>query len=302
MLNSIDGFESNINIYQESVTLTKEGMNKQTALIYVPEDVEKFKDYVTLRNRKSKEVYDLTDDGVIINEKLANLLKVKAGDSIEFTDADNTTYTVKVSNISENYTGHGIYMSPKYYEEIFGKPVSYNAEFVKMDVEDSEKVSEELMNCEDVLNVSMIDTIAKSAEDSAESLKFVMIVIIVSAGSLAFIVLYNLNNINVSERIRELSTIKVLGFYDNEVTMYIVRENIILTILGILAGSVLGRFVYLYILKTAELDNMMMVHEVHMMRYVTAGLLTLLFSVIVMIMMHLKLKKVDMIDALKSIE
>ena len=302
VLNSIEGFESSINIYQESVTLSKEGINKQTASLYVPEDVDKFKDYVTLRNRKSKEIYDLSDDSVIINEKLASLLKIKAGDYIEFKDADNETYKVKVANITENYTGHAIYMSPKYYQEVFGKDVSYNAEFLKMDVENPEEVSEELMNCDNVLNVTMVDTISKSARDSAESLKIVMIVIIVSAGGLAFIVLYNLNNINVSERIRELSTIKVLGFYDNEVTMYIVRENIILTILGILAGSVLGKYVYFYILNTAELDNMMMVHEVHMMRYVTSGLLTLLFSVIVMIMMHLKLKKVNMIDALKSVE
>ena len=142
----------------------------------------------------------------------------------------------------------------------------------------------------------------KSAKDSSESLNLVMVVIILSAGGLAFIVLYNLNNINVSERIRELSTIKVLGFYDNEVTMYILRENVILTILGILTGSVLGKYVYLYILKTVELDNMMMVPEVHLMRYVTAGVLTLFFSVIVMIMMHMKLKKVNMIDALKSVE
>ena len=302
VLNSIDGFESSINVHQESVTLNKEGMNKQTASLYVPKDEEDFKNYVTLRDRKSKEVYDLIDDGAIINEKLASLLKVKAGDSIEFMDADNESYEVKVSNVVENYTGHTIYMSPKYYEEIFGKDISYNCEFLKMDVEDSEEVSEKLMDCKDVLNVSMISNVVQEAEDSADSLKVVMVVIIVSAGSLAFIVLYNLNNINVSERIRELSTIKVLGFYDNEVTMYIVRENVILTIMGIFAGSVLGRYVYLYILKTAELDNMMMVHEVHFMRYVTAGLVTLFYSVIVMIMMHLKLKKVDMIDALKSVE
>lgn len=302
VLNSIDGFESSINVHQESVTLNKEGMNKQTASLYVPKDEEDFKNYVTLRDRKSKEVYDLIDDGAIINEKLASLLKVKAGDSIEFMDADNESYEVKVSNVVENYTGHTIYMSPKYYEEIFGKDISYNCEFLKMDVEDSEEVSEKLMDCKDVLNVSMISNLVQEAEDSADSLKVVMVVIIVSAGSLAFIVLYNLNNINVSERIRELSTIKVLGFYDNEVTMYIVRENVILTIMGIFAGSVLGRYVYLYILKTAELDNMMMVHEVHFMRYVTAGLVTLFYSVIVMIMMHLKLKKVDMIDALKSVE
>lgn len=302
MLNSIDGFKGNINIYQESVTLNKEGINKQTAAICLPEDVEGFKDYITLRDRKSKEIYDLDDEGVVINEKLAKLMGVKAGDYLEFSNSDNKTFKVKVNHITENYTSHYIYMSPKYYESIFEKDLKFNSQYIKLDTDNTEDVSEEIVHSSKVLSLTLVSDLIKSAKDSSESLNLVMVVIILSAGGLAFIVLYNLNNINVSERIRELSTIKVLGFYDNEVTMYILRENVILTILGILTGSVLGKYVYLYILKTVELDNMMMVPEVHLMRYVTAGVLTLFFSVIVMIMMHMKLKKVNMIDALKSVE
>lgn len=302
MLNSIDGFKGALNVYQESVTLNKEGINKQTAAICLPEDIEGFKDYITLRDRKSKEIYDLDDEGVVINEKLAKLMGVKIGDYLEFSNSDNETFKVKVEHITENYTSHYIYMSPKYYESIFDKDLKFNSQYLKLDTDNREDVSEEIVDSSKVLSLTLVSDLIKNAEDSSESLNLVMVVIILSAGGLAFIVLYNLNNINVSERIRELSTIKVLGFYDNEVTMYILRENVILTILGILAGSVLGKYVYLYILKTAELDNMMMVPEVHLMRYVTAGVLTLFFSVIVMIMMHIKLKKVNMIDALKSVE
>lgn len=302
MLNSIDGFKGALNVYQESVTLNKEGINKQTAAICLPEDIEGFKDYITLRDRKSKEIYNLDDEGVVINEKLAKLMGVKIGDYIEFSNSDNETFKVKVEHITENYTSHYIYMSPKYYESIFHKDLKFNSQYIKLDTDNTEDVSEEIVDSSKVLSLTLVSDLIKSAEESSESLNLVMVVIILSAGGLAFIVLYNLNNINVSERIRELSTIKVLGFYDNEVTMYILRENVILTILGILAGSVLGKYVYLYILKTAELDNMMMVPEVHLMRYVTAGVLTLFFSVIVMIMMHIKLKKVNMIDALKSVE
>lgn len=302
ILNSIQGFEDNINLHQESVTFKQEGINKQTATLYVPQDTDDFRNYIVLRDRKSHETYSLSDDGVIINEKLAKLLNVKNGDTIIMKDADNETHEVRVAHITENYTSHAVYMSSEYYEKIFGKDVSYNAQLLKMDTLEGEEVSEKIMGCSKVLNVTLVSDLISSAEDSSDSLNLVMIVIIISAGGLAFIVLYNLNNINVSERIRELSTIKVLGFYDNEVTMYILRENVILTILGILAGSVLGKYVYLYIIKTAELDNMMMVPEVHIMRYVIAGGLTLLFSVIVMVMMHLKLKKVNMIDALKSVE
>lgn len=302
VLKSIDAFESSINMHQELVTFNKGGMNKQTASLYVPEDAKGFANYITLRDRVTKDLYSIDDEGVTINEKLSKLLKVKVGDYIEMQNADNDTFELKVSNIAENYTSHTIYMSPAYYKKIFNQDVNFNAQFLKMDIDDNAEISEEILKCKKVDNVTFMSDLVESAKSSSESLNLVMVVIIVSAGGLAFIVLYNLNNINVSERIRELSTIKVLGFYDNEVTMYILRENIILTILGILTGSVLGKYVYLYILKTAELDNMMMVPEVHLMRYVTAGIFTLLFSVIVMIMMHIKLKKINMIDALKSVE
>ena len=167
---------------------------------------------------------------------------------------------------------------------------------------DNKDISNKLMDLDNVINVTLMSDIKKSSEESNANLNMVILVIIIASGSLAFVVLYNLNNVNVSERIRELSTIKVLGFYDNEVTMYILRENVILTILGIIAGSFLGKALHAFILYTSETDTMMMYPDIFINSYLLSAIITMFFSIIVMIMMHIKLKKVDMIDALKSNE
>ena len=167
---------------------------------------------------------------------------------------------------------------------------------------DKDEISNKIMNCYNVINVTLMSDIKKSTEESSANLDMIMLVIIIASGCLAFVVLYNLNNVNVSERIRELSTIKVLGFYDNEVTMYILRENIILTFLGVLCGAFLGKLLHTFILYTSETDNIMMYPEISIKGYLFSALITIFFSMIVMVMMHIKLKKVDMIDALKSNE
>jgi putative ABC transport system permease protein len=302
-LNNIKGYEGRLDIHQESVTFKKENMNKQSATLYVPKSNKDLSDYIVLQDRKTKEKYTLSDDGVIITEKLSKLLQVSKGDSITLSDDDNNSYSLKVSDVAESYLGHSVYMSSNYYKKVFNKNVDYNANLLKLsDNINEDEVSTKLMNCKKVINVTFTSTIKKSSEDSTSNLGLVMLVIIIASGGLAFIVLYNLTNINVSERIRELSTIKVLGFYDNEVTMYIVRENIILTLLGILTGSSMGYLLYSFIIKTAETDIMMMIPDIYMDSYIYSGLMTFLFSAIVMIIMHKKLKNVNMIDALKSNE
>ena len=304
VLKSIKEYDSNINMRQESVTFNKENMNKQTAMLYVPENTEDFGEFVLLNNRKSEEVYKISNDGVIITEKLANLLGASEGSTITMRDGDNNIYNIKVDHIVENYFSHFIYMSPSYYEKITKKKVVYNAQLLKLNSNDKneEEISTKLINCDKVINVTLTSKTLNTSEESTASLNIIMIVLILASGCLAFVVLYNLNNINVSERIRELSTIKVLGFYDNEVTMYILRENVILTLLGIFVGSFMGKILYTFIIKTAELDTMMMMPNIYMTSYMYSALITVLFSLIVMIMMHLKLKKVNMIDALKSNE
>ena len=301
-LQDLNGFESSLNIYQESVTFSKNNVAKQNALMYVPQKVDEFKNYILLNDRKSGEVYTLSNNGAIINEKLARVLNVSVGDEIVLTDADNNNYKVKIDNIVENYTAHYIYLSPTYYEKIFNKKAKYNAQLLNLSsnkYEDNE-ISEKLMDNNKVVNVTLTSKIRDLSEST--DLSLVMLVIIIASGSLAFVVLYNLININVSERIREISTIKVLGFYDNEVAMYIFRENIILTIMGILTGSVLGNLLYKFLTTTAEMDNMMMIPTVYISSYVISGLITMLFAILVMIMMYIKLKNVNMIDALKSVE
>ena len=303
-LEQLNGYEDSINIHQESVTFDKEGINKQTAFLYVPENVEKFDNFILLDDRVSGEKYRINNSGVIISEKLAKLLGVSVNDTIILNDKDNNSNEVKVDNITENYVSHYIYMSPEYYKDIFEKEPIYNAQFINFtsDKEEDNEISSKLLECNNVTNVTLKSQIQKTTEDSNDSMNLVMVVIIMAAGSLAFVVLYNLNNINVSERIRELSTIKVLGFFNNEVTMYISRENIILTLIGVATGSVLGKILHTFIINTAETDTMMMYPNISVSSYIFSALLTILFSVIVMILMHIKLKKVNMIDALKSNE
>lgn len=303
-LEQLNGYEDSINIHQESVTFDKEGINKQTAFLYVPENVEKFDNFILLDDRVSGEKYRINNSGVIISEKLAKLLGVSVNDTIILNDKDNNSNEVKVDNITENYVSHYIYMSPEYYKDIFEREPIYNAQFINFtsDKEEDNEISSKLLECNNVTNVTLKSQIQKTTEDSNDSMNLVMVVIIMAAGSLAFVVLYNLNNINVSERIRELSTIKVLGFFNNEVTMYISRENIILTLIGVATGSVLGKILHTFIINTAETDTMMMYPNISVSSYIFSALLTILFSVIVMILMHIKLKKVNMIDALKSNE
>ncbi|MGO5093616.1 FtsX-like permease family protein [Clostridium sp. LCP25S3_F10] len=301
-LNNLKGYESSLNIYQDGVTFSKEGINKQDAIMYVPENIDELNKYILLNDRENGTKYKLSNDGVIINEKLAKILGASVGDNIALTDSNNNSHKVKVENIVENYAGHYIYLSPSYYKKVFNSNPTYNAQLLKLnsDKEDDSQISSTLMNNDKVINVTLTSKL-RSLSESAD-LGLVMIVIIVASGSLAFVVLYNLININVSERIREISTIKVLGFYDNEVAMYIFRENIILTMLGILSGSFMGKLLYIFLVSTAEIDNMMMIPTVNSGSYVTSGLITVFFAILVMIFMHIKLKNVNMVDALKSIE
>ena len=303
-LMSLKGYKNSLNIHQEMVTISKEDINKQNVTLYVPEDKDKFKDFVLLNDRVSGEEYILSDDGAIINEKLAKLLGVVKGDEITFKDSENNSYIIKVNNISESYLSHGIYMSKAYYADVFGKEAKYNSQFIMLDdsnYEDND-IASKLMETNKVINVTMTSYLSKTTNEAMDTLNIVVIILIISAGGLALVVLYNLNNINVSERIRELSTIKVLGFYDHEVTMYILRENFILTALGIIIGMFMGKILHGFVITTAEADNMMLSPSIYATSFIYSIILTIVFSLIVMFMMHRKLKKINMIDALKSNE
>lgn len=303
-LNMLSGYEDKLDLHQEAVVFSKEDMNNQEATLYVPQSTDHLDDFIMLSNRETGEKYTISDDGVVITEKLAKLLGASVGDTISMTDDQNHTYDIRVDAIAENYVKHYIYMSPAYYEKVFEKEPVYRTQLLNFDrdLADEDEISSKLMEHDNVINVTLTSDMQEASEESVANMNLVMIVIIISAGCLAFVVLYNLNNINVSERIRELSTIKVLGFYDNEVTMYIVRENVILTLLGVVIGSFLGNLLHAFIIYTAETDTMMMYPDVSILSHILSASITIFFSAIVMMIMHAKLKKVDMIDALKSNE
>ena len=303
-VSQLDLLSATLGMTSENLTVAQTGKASQEVTVYVPENPAELSDFVSFTERKTGEVYALGDNGVIINEKLAKLFQLAIGDRIELKNGDNEIFEVTISGITENYVGHFAYFSPTYYEEIFGEIPTYNSELLlfseALTKEQENQIANDLMKQDRVLNVTFLSDSSTALDDTTEILNIVVWLLIISAGLLAFIVLYNLNNINISERIRELSTIKVLGFYNKEVTMYIYRENIFLTLFGIIAGLFLGRILHGYVLATVELDMLMFSPEIHLLSYLYSSLITLFFTIIVGFVMYQKLKHVDMIEALKS--
>lgn len=294
-----------LDVLQEAMTARAKGVNDQEVRIFVPTDADKLAPFVTMKDRTTDEPRVLTDEGAIITEKLARLYDLVPGDSLTVLDSNNEEYQVKVSAVTENYVLHYVYMTPAYYTEVFGHDPVYNTQLLNYSAQDKQwedTFGEKLTSNGQVAMVSFSSGVGEAFDGTMESMDVVIVVLIVSAAALAFVVLYNLTNINVSERVRELSTIKVLGFYDKEVTMYIYRENILLTLLGIIFGGALGILLHGFVLSTAELDATMFAPLIKWQSYLYAALLTVLFSGIVMVFMHLKLKRIHMIEALKSVE
>lgn len=305
-LDQVENLKDTLKVGTVSLEKNQEGVNPQDVTVYVPETPNKLDKFVLFNDRKTGEQYTLNDEGAIISEKLANLFHLTKGDTLTLRDTEGQEYELKISAVVENYAMHFAYVTPRYYEEIFKTPPVFNSQFLlfnKSPTESEESsIANNLMKESNVLNVSFLSETSKAMDDTMGSLNIVVWVLIISAALLAFIVLYNLTNINISERIRELSTIKVLGFYDEEVTMYIYRENIILTLIGILVGCLLGIGVHKFVLQTVEVDLIMFGPNIHFLSFIYASLLTILFTLLVMYFMHKKLQHVDMIEALKSNE
>ena len=280
------------------------GRSNLSVYVFVPENLENFKKDVTLRNRVTKEEYDLPENGAAVCEKTASLLGLKTGDELTL-EKDDKEYRVKISVITENYAGHYVYMTPRIYKETFGEePVYEDIVFmVKAEYEDQvEKVGQKIMDSPAVLSISYTASTIEMVDRMLSTLGMVILVLIVSAGMLAFVVLYNLNNINITERQRELATLKVLGFFDIEVSQYVLRENIILTIAGILFGSGFGILLHRFIIVTVEVDAVMFGRNIAPLSFVYCAVITCIFSVVVNVFMHKKLKKIDMVESLKSVE
>ncbi len=295
--------EDTIKVQETSVQFTN-GEDSYTGYLNVLEKGIDLKDFLVFRDRHSKEEFNLSDNGVIIAEKTAAKLGLNEGDILTVKLSDVEVYEVKIEKICENYVYHNIFMTEEYYNSIFGEP-SYNSIYVRLSSEGKEKEEDivtGLLKNENIVGVTYLDKLKEKFDDMLGSLDIITVVLVVSAGGLAFIVLYNLNNINITERIRELATLKVLGFYDVEVSVYIYRENVLITLVGILIGMFFGSILHKFVIETAEVDMVMFGRDISLISFIYATLLTIIFAIIINAAMHFRLKKIDMATSLKSVE
>ncbi len=279
--------------------------NKNDIQLIIPENVNEFNNYVMLQNEKTKDNYILNDEGVIITQKLSELLDINIGDTIKIENSNDVVADVKVVGITRNYLMHYMYMSPEFYNKIYGENVKYNTIYTidkSLSREQEDILGKKILEDSNVSNISFISVTKGLFDDVMKNMIFVVFILIISAGLLAFVVLYNLSNVNISERIRELATIKVLGFYNKEVYKYVGRETTILTIIGIVVGLVAGYFLNSFIIKTCELDILMFDPTIEFTSYLYSVLLTVIFTIIVNITTYFALKKINMVESLKSIE
>ena len=294
---------SHLGMMNQTVELKKKGQANQKLTMMVPESRKAFDQYLHLKQQEKK--FTLPEEGAVITQKIAELFELKKGDSLTVYDEDQQPFKIRIANISDNYLGNFLYLSKDYYQKVRGTSFAVNSYLLKskkMSKSEEEDLSKTLLNSEQVTNTSFISTQIETQEHSMDNLDGIVWIFVVLSGLLAFIVLYNLTNINVSERLRELSTIKVLGFYDREVTSYIFRENFVFTILGILFGYGLGIILTKFILDQASMETITFPLVIRAGAYLLAGGLTILFSVIVMVATHFRLRHINMIDALKSNE
>ena len=269
----------------------------------VSEDYTRLTDFVSLQERVSRKGLTPEKEGAIITEKLGTMLGLKAGDTLILRDSDNRTYALEIAGVSENYASHFVYSSAEYYEEIFGKAPEYNAVIVGLaNRDDWAATSEKLLAGGTVQMVSSDAELLAQYMNITDNLGYVVAVLIVSAGLLAFVVQYNLSNINITERTREIATLKVLGFYDSEVSAYIYRESVILTILGTGLGLLLGTALTRFVVSTAEVDSIMFGRNIYWPSFLMATLITFLFSFLVNWAMHYRLKKINMVESMKSVD
>ena len=289
--------------YQESVDASTDSRTVEAVTLFAVSDQEEFSRFVDLRHRLDDAPVALEDGGVVISEKLAELLGVGVGDSITL-DGDSRV-TAPVTDIVENYVQHYVYLTEDYYTQLFQEDISDNVlllSYADNNSEISDQVSTALMAMNGVASYSYIATVRDTFTESMNSVDYAVMIIIVAAAALAFVVLYNLTNINITERTRELATLKVLGFYDGETSAYVYRENIFLTLFGILLGVFLGRLLHSWLVLTVEVDMVMFGRTAPPYAYILAAVLTVIFSLAVNVAAHFKLKKVDMVESLKTVE
>lgn len=275
----------------------------QVANLIVPEKAEIINDFVNLVDIKGEKIRTIADDSVLITEKLSKLLNITVGDSINIEIKDKPKHSFKVGGVVKNYALHYIYISPELYKKTYGENPNKNLAFIKIDQNaDKDSFKESLIADDSFLGVSFKSDSSRGFLNSVDSLDSIVALLIFCAGFLAIIVLYNLSNINITERVREIATIKVLGFYDSETSSYIYRENIISAVIGILIGEVMGKILHYFVVITTEVDVVMFNRSLVWWAYLFGALLTAAFTLLVNVILHFKLKKINMVESLKSVE
>lgn len=302
-LKNNESIENFVEVCATTGELSKESTSCNVT-VFVPDSLDNYNSVYNLIDYQTEEAISISNEGIIITDKAAKILGVTVGDEITFIDGDDVQYQFKIENIARNHVGHYVYMSKEIYENNF-KP--YKTDIVYLNTknisdEAQNEILKNILNMDGVASVSSINALMQSVSDMLNTMNYVVIVLIVASAMLDFVVLYNLANINIAERQREIATLKVLGFHDNEVDNYINKENIIFTILGIALGLILGTFLTSAIIGSIEIDVLKFIRNIKPISYVYSAIITLLFSFIVNFIIHFVLKKIDMIESLKSVE
>lgn len=298
--------ENSMALLMQSIEIVKND-NQQSIQLIVPQKTENIEEFISLRDRKKpKDTYNLNENGVILTEKLAKMLDIKLGDTITIKDVDKIENEVKVEAITENYLMHYIYMSPDLYNHLYEKEIKPNTIFSttkELTKEEQNLLGKQILEeGECIAGITFTSFTTDIFKEVMDNLSLVVWILIIAAGLLAFVVLYNLSNANISERIRELATIKVLGFHDKEVFEYVRKEITILTIIGMAFGILGGIFLTTFIIKTCELDMLMFNPKIKLVSYIYSLAITAVFACIVNLGTYFALKKINMIEALKSVE
>lgn len=292
---------------QDATVVPEEGGEEDNLYIVVPSDTEAMTEYFTFRQRTTGEAVPFEEGSVVISEKLAERHDLSVGDSITVENADGDAASFTITGVCENYIYHYLYMSEDVYRDAFGEEPETNLLYCRLaegvDTPEAEdELATALLKCRDIAGAQFTHEITASFRQSLDSINYIVVVLIIAAGALAFVVLYNLTNINITERSKELATIKVLGFYDGEVGAYIYRETSMLTLIGTVCGLVFGIALHTFVIRTAEVDMVMFGRSIYPMSFVWSALLTIAFSLLVNLVMYRKLKNISMVESMKAPE
>lgn len=297
-----DVAESFVCVREETVTIEADSGEKECTMI-IPRETDSFGEYVDLHTAKDEPISYPGEGEAVLSRKLANKSGLQEGDTIRFRDEDGNTFTCTISAVCENFVYNYLYISEETYEKEAGSEPEYgHAMFNIREDQDIHEAAAVLSDAEHVSGASVNQDFRDRFDNMIVSMDYIVLVIILCAGTLAFIVLYNLTNINITERIREIATIKVLGFYPKETASYVFKENFVLTAIGAAVGLVLGVYLHRFVMANVDLETISFDVRINVQGYVLSVLLTFLFTAIVDIVMYYKLDKIDMVESLKSIE